>query len=144
MRLSGLELEDTNPYRAPASERTDAQPQPDPEPKNGLELMRMIVTDSLRYWEFMRLVFNAVLTLVVIGAVFWFGVRFTEIERLIGLAGLAILANLLYCLAYPIDVFIQLSDYRQAWRRARILLFFAGLIFAVILAVAAIFALSQP
>jgi hypothetical protein len=139
--VSPVDPDDTNPYRTPESE--PPAPKPEPLPKNGLDLMRAIVTDSIRYWEFMRLIYNGVLTLVVIGSVFLFGVSFAEIERLIGLAGLAILANILYCIVYPIDVFIQLSDYRTAWRRARILVFVSGLIFASSLAVASIYILQR-
>lgn len=102
---------------------------------------REIVTDSLRYWESRRLGYNAVLLAVtligflalapVTGAVF-------DVEALAVLAVFAVLANLLYCAAYPIDLLVQFSEFREEWRRARAWLFGAGTLLAVLLAIPAL------
>lgn len=100
--------------------------------------MREVATDSLRYWEKGRLVYNAVLLMVtMIGLLVLSPLTgVTMHARLLALLTLfAIAANLLYCAAYPIDLLVQLSDYRETWRRQRILLFGAGTLFAICLAV---------
>lgn len=130
--------DEPNPYEAPASDPRVPSPV-EPKPKTALDLVRAIVTDSIRYWEFMRLIYNGVLTLLTVVGIVVVGIRASELIMLVGLAFLAVLANLCYCLVYPIDLFIQLSNYQEAWRKARILLFLVGLGLASSLTAAAIF-----
>ena len=47
-------------------------------------------------------------------------------QSLIGLLFAAVLANVLYCAAYAVDLLVQQSDYQAAWRRYRWLLWVAG------------------
>jgi len=47
---------------------------------------------------------------------------------------LAVLANVAYCAAYVVDVFVQMSGFREQWRAYRWMLFFIGMSFAAILA----------
>ena len=142
MKLGPLQAEDTNPYRTPATDPEIVDPAPAPEAGGALGLIRVIVTDSIRYWEFMRLIFNAVLTITAILSVMWMRLEFSSVEMLAGLVGLLIVANLFYCLAYPVDVFVQLSSYRDAWRRARILPFLAGLALCAGFVLAAIYVVT--
>ncbi len=50
-----------------------------------------------------------------------------------GLVIMAMLANMCYCAAYVVDVFVQLSNFRDAWRSRRWILFILGLVIAGIL-----------
>jgi len=46
---------------------------------------------------------------------------------------LAVVANVAYCAAYLVDIFAQMSGFRELWRSARWILFAVGLTFAAIL-----------
>lgn len=98
--------------------------------------MKDIVTDSIRYWEPRRLIFNAALAAVVIGT-FVYHLPSSAAERtwepVLGLLLAAVVANLLYCAAYAADIFLQLSEYQQTWRRTRWMLFVAGTVLAAVL-----------
>jgi hypothetical protein len=102
--------------------------------------MKEIITDSIGYWEPRRVVFNAVLALVVAASFCHYQPSPTALtwQPLIGLLLAAVIANLLYCTAYIADIFFQMSDYRQAWRRHR----WALLAFGIALA-AALFLLHE-
>lgn len=97
------------------------------------------ITSALRFWEPARLVYNLVLVAVVIA---WLGASVVLAPRagpILTLVVCAAAANLLYCLAYPVDLFVQASDFRQGWRRlGRPLLFLAGTLLAVALALLAL------
>jgi len=94
--------------------------------------MKEIITDSIRYWEPRRIVFNAALALLVVGSFLWHQLPASQLtwQPLLGLLLAAILANALYCAAYVADIFFQLSDYRPVWRRWRWALLATGTIFA--------------
>lgn len=98
---------------------------------------REILTDAVRYWEIRRLVYNAVLAVVVTAAY----VSLPEGKReavsfgsVAGLVILAVIANLLYCAAYVPDLALQFTAFRDRWRKLRILLFVFGTLFASLLA----------
>ena len=97
--------------------------------------MKEIITDSIRYWESRRLVFNALLALVVAGSVFCNPPPVGQVtwQPLLGLLLAAVMANTLYCAAYLADVFFQMSEYRQVWRRYRWGLLVIGTAFAAAL-----------
>lgn len=95
-----------------------------------------IATDAIRYWETRRVIYNAVLVLVVVGCFVaaWPASRATvTFENAVTLVVLAVLANVCYCAAYLVDVFAQISDFRAMWRRWRWILFAIGVAFAAIL-----------
>jgi len=46
---------------------------------------------------------------------------------------LAVLANIAYCAAYPVDVFAQMSTFRHNWLRYRWVLLAIGIVFASII-----------
>jgi uncharacterized membrane protein YczE len=46
---------------------------------------------------------------------------------------MAVLANVAYCAAYLVDVFAQMSHYRELWFSARWIVFTVGLTFAAVL-----------
>lgn len=105
-------------------------------------LFRESLTNAIRYWEKMRLVYNAVLILVVAAcfvvnystakAEFTVKAQYT-VHLVLFMILLAVLANVLYCTAYPVDVVVQMSGYRERWVRYRWILFSIGMIAASIL-----------
>jgi hypothetical protein len=97
---------------------------------------RAALTEALRYWEPRRVLFNLVLAIVagtVYMANFPHSRREFSFDTLQGLIALAVLANIAYCAAYPVDVLVQLSAYRATWLRLRWALLVTGLVLAAIL-----------
>jgi hypothetical protein len=97
----------------------------------------VFAADAMRYWEPRRLVYNTVMLLVVFAHYFagWPDSRAALTrDTLFMLFVLAVLANIAYCAAYAVDLFVQYSDLRQAWSRWRGLLLAIGTAFAAILA----------
>jgi hypothetical protein len=54
-------------------------------------------------------------------------------DGLLILFGLAVLANVVYCSAYVVDIFAQVSGFRDRWRDLRWILFTVGVLFAAII-----------
>jgi len=82
--------------------------------------IRDVIANAIRYWERGRILYNAVLAAIVIGyfVANWpvSGVRFSfDLAQFLFV--LAVLANIAYCAAYPVDVFVQMSSVRTAWLR---------------------------
>lgn len=97
---------------------------------------RALASDAIAYWEPRRLAYNAVLLAVVLAT------RFLEpgipthpfsFEMLQQLFLLAVLANVAYCAAYPVDLLVQSSGFRDAWRRVRWGLLLVGTLFGAVL-----------
>jgi hypothetical protein len=92
--------------------------------------------DALRFWELRRLAYNAVL---ISASAFWFVATWPHfrpalhLPYLLPLAGLALIANILYCAAYLVDLPLQLSACNATWKRYRWLLWLAGTLFAFVL-----------
>lgn len=95
------------------------------------------ITSAVKYWEPRRLLYNAVLLVVVVANYYnrTPGLRspltFATFE---GMFVLAVIANVAYCAAYLPDVFMQLSQVRETWLRFRWSLLVVGLGFAAVLA----------
>jgi len=103
--------------------------------------LREAILSSVRFWERGRIVYNLVLTGLVLGLVGHDWAHFRPVlvfpDFLLALAYmlfLAMLANLCYCAAYPVDLALQLSPAPKLLRRGRTLLWWAGMIFAFVLA----------
>src|SRR2546429_4603925 len=81
--------------------------------------LRDYATDSIRYWEPKRLGYNLSLVAVV-GACFLVTLPASRqtltADTLLFLVALAVLANVAYCAAYVVDVFVQMSGFREQWR----------------------------
>ncbi len=95
-----------------------------------------VFTDSLRYWEKGRVIYNVILLIIV---TFKLAVNFQDlshpiIEILIPLFFCWVMANVFYCSAYVVDVFIQFSHFKEIWKKSRVVLFVIGTLFASILA----------
>jgi hypothetical protein len=100
------------------------------------QTFRESVTGAIRYWEPRRLVYNAVLAAIVL---IYFGINypaskaFLSIDSVLALFLLVVLANVAYCAAYPVDIFVCASSYRDQWRKYRWVIFLIGLLFAAII-----------
>jgi len=98
--------------------------------------LRESLTDAIRYWEPLRLLYNAALIVIVL-IYFWMGypASRTEIsvDSILFIFLLAVLANVAYCTAYLVDIFAQSSEFREMWRKNRWMLFAVGLFFAAAL-----------
>ena len=91
---------------------------------------------AIRYWEPRRVLYNALL-LIVVAAVFVIGLPISRsqlnVNLLLFLFIMAVLANVVYCACYVVDVAAQLSDFRAGWLRFRWALFVVGVAFAGVL-----------
>jgi hypothetical protein len=98
--------------------------------------LREIGADTVHYWERRRLIYNAILILIV-GWYFVAGLPSSRehagFNLVLVLLVLGVVANVLYCLAYVADVFVQLSAVRPAWLRWRWALFGIGTATAAIM-----------
>jgi hypothetical protein len=94
------------------------------------------LSDSLRFWERGRVVYNLILMAVVATWIFASWPHFRPTMNMFSLLRLMILgfiANVLYCAAYVVDVPMQSSDIRSTWRRWRWTLWAVGTLFAFLL-----------
>ncbi len=93
-------------------------------------------TDAIRFWEPRRVIYNGVLALIVI---IYFATGYPSsksvlsVDFVLGLFLLAVAANVAYCAAYLVDIFVQGSGFREVWQRSRWILFAIGTTFAAII-----------
>lgn len=98
--------------------------------------VRESVTDAMKFWEPLRLVYNGALALIVVSyfvAAYPKSRTSLNVDTILVLFILAVLANVAYCAAYIVDLFVQASGFQAEWRRFRWVLFLIGLVFAGIL-----------
>ena len=95
-----------------------------------------IIEDAVKFWEIGRLGYNALLTALTVT---WVVLTWPHFEPAFTLRGglmllvLAMIANVLYCAAYPVDLVLQFSELRPLWRQWRWLLLAGGTLFALLL-----------
>ena len=97
---------------------------------------RELAAEAIKYWEPRRLVYNLVLAAVVVSyfALAWpKSEAFLSVNFALVLFLLAVVANVCYCAAYVVDMFVQLSSVRALWLRKRWLLFLLGMMFAAVI-----------
>jgi len=98
---------------------------------------RDALDSALRYWEWWRIPYNAILVIIVFC---WFAFAWPRFRPLVSVAGLqlffvlAVLANICYCFAYLVDIPLQYSSYRHLWLRRRWLLWGLGMLLASVFA----------
>jgi len=98
--------------------------------------VRERITEAIKFWEPMRLVYNIVLAAVVL---IYFSLGLPRSREYVSTNGisllilLAVLANVAYCAAYVVDMFAQFSGFREQWQTIRWGLFATGMLFAAIL-----------
>jgi hypothetical protein len=100
------------------------------------QALRESVTGALRYWEPRRIIYNGVLALIVLAHLVIYHPAmgaFLSVDTALLLFLLVVLANVAYCAAYPVDIFVSASGYRDEWQKRRWIIFVIGLIFAGIL-----------
>jgi hypothetical protein len=131
-------------FEVPVVPRTRPLPKEYIGQKNELECLgnmetptlRESFTDAIRYWEPLRLAYNAVLGVIVL-IYFWIGYPASKgnlsVDAILLIFLLAVLANVAYCAAYFVDIFAQWSGYRETWRKYRWVLFAIGLLSAGVL-----------
>ena len=96
--------------------------------------MREAVTNSIRYWEPRRILYNASLAAIVL--LYFFLATPASRQAVLNLNGilflflLAVLANVAYCAAYVVDVFAQMSGFQSVWLKYRWVLLLTGIAFA--------------
>ena len=99
--------------------------------------LRDYATQAIRYWEPRRLFYNIFLVMVVV-ATFWLNLPSSKsavtLDSMLWFFLLAVLANVAYCAAYIVDIFVQTSAFRDQWQQFRWLLFTLGVAFAAVLA----------
>jgi hypothetical protein len=99
-------------------------------------LVHESLTDAIRFWEPRRVIYNAVLALVVV-IYFFVGYPVSKtlvsLDLALGIFILAVVANVAYCAAYLADIFVQISGFREVWQRFRWVLFVIGTTFAAVI-----------
>jgi len=109
----------------------------DPAGEHAPTRFAVLASDALRYWEPRRLVYNAVLFAVVCAHFIagWPGSKaLVNRDLLFMLFLLAVLANIAYCAAYAVDLFVQFSGSRKTWSGWRWAVLAIGTAFGGILA----------
>ncbi len=97
---------------------------------------REVAGNAIHYWERRRLIYNLVFTSVVLVQGIASGTvisRWFDVGMAFAYVVLAVVANLLYCAAHVVDVFMQLSNLRAAWLENRWMLFVTGTGFAALI-----------
>ena len=98
--------------------------------------VREYFTDAIKFWEPRRVIYNSVLSVIVIvyfAAGYPFSKSVLSVDFALGLFLLAVAANVAYCAAYVVDVFVQASGFREVWQRSRWVLFVIGTTVAAII-----------
>ena len=110
---------------------------PAPQSAASAPALRALLDDALRYWEPRRVLYNLVLTGVVLTWVVtsWPHFRAALTLQALGLLlALAVMANVCYCAAYVVDIPLQYSSFRARWQRWRPALWLLGMALAALLA----------
>jgi hypothetical protein len=117
----------------------DASPAPQSQNFGGVPAgsFKESLSDAIRFWEWRRIPFNAILLLVVLCWLFGTWPHFREALKLINLlrmAVLALLANLCYSAAYLVDLPLKLFIGNAGPRGWRWGLWSAGMLLAFVFA----------
>jgi hypothetical protein len=98
--------------------------------------LRDSFTNAIRFWEPRRVIYNLVLTVIVVAyfvAAYPASKAVLSVDSALGVFLLAVVANVAYCGAYLVDIFVQMSGFREVWHRGRWVLFVIGTTFAAII-----------
>ena len=93
--------------------------------------------DAVRFWEWRRIAYNALLAVVVI---FWVALSWPHfrpafhLESLLFLLFAAAMANVCYSAAYLVELPMQSSPLTGAWKRWRWTLWLLGTLLAILIA----------
>ena len=114
------------------SSKTSSTNPPDPSDRT----FASKAASALRYWESMRPLYNLALAAVVVGHIIagWPASRaWLTRDAALGAFFLAVLANIAYCVAYAVDLFVQFSELRTEWPRYRWIVLLIGTAFAAVI-----------
>ena len=104
-------------------------------PQTATDAPHPALLDAARFWEPRRLVYNAILTAIVL---LWLVLTWPHFRPSLTLGSLeamvvlGLAANLCYSAAYLADIFMQLLVSSPHWRRFRQALFVLGTLFAIL------------
>lgn len=92
-----------------------------------------LILEAVSYWERKRIIYNFVLALL--SALCWGVDILSSAPEEWFVAGVvllvfAMIANVLYCVVYPVDLIMQLTPFRETWKSSRWLPFCGGLLIA--------------
>jgi hypothetical protein len=105
-------------------------------------MWRGAVADAVAFWERGRLGYNGVLAAVLFAFAFWQD-AWMSIGRGFGMiVFLGVVANVLYCAAYPLDLLAQATPAKRFWRQCRWGVWGVGTLFASLLAALSLFGTS--
>lgn len=99
--------------------------------------IRELFHDSVRFWEYRRIFYNAALVGVVL---LWLTLTWPHFRAMLRwnslllMVVLGLIANLCYCAAYFVDIPLLNSSVASVWRRGRWIVWLVGTIFAIVLA----------
>jgi len=97
---------------------------------------REAASNAVRFWERARVAYNLVLATIVVGY-FIAGLPLSKeqitFDLALGLFLLAVLANVAFCAAYPIDIFAQFTSFNAHWLRVRWTVLAVGVLFAAVI-----------
>jgi hypothetical protein len=111
------------------------------------ELIKNSFTDAIRFWEPRRVIYNLALCAIVI---LYFVAGYPgsrallSVDFALSLFILAVIANVAYCAAYLVDIFVQISGFREIWQRSRWILFVIGTTFAAVITRFVVIAIFHP
>ncbi len=98
----------------------------------------ILLREMMTYWERKRVLYNIIL-MITVSIVWGRDIFLAKYSELFGLAIVLLvlggIANALYCLAYPVDYLLQLTQVRQQWKATRWILFAMGQVIACSLAI---------
>src|SRR5262249_51758282 len=95
-----------------------------------------LASDAIRYWEPRRLIYNGVLFAVVCVEYFVSLPASNALlthDSLFVCFILAVFANVAYCAAYGVDLFVQFAGLRAMWARSRWAILLVGIAFASVI-----------
>ena len=98
--------------------------------------LREKASNAIRFWERWRILYNLVLTVVVVShfvAAYPASIQVLSIYFCLALFLLAVVANILYCTAYLPDIFVQASGFHELRQNFRWLLLVVGTTCAAII-----------
>jgi energy-coupling factor transporter transmembrane protein EcfT len=101
-----------------------------------MSTIRENITDAIKFWERGRILYNVALAIVVVVhfiAAYPLSKAALSLNSALGLFLLAVVANIAYCAAYPVDLFAQWSGFRDVWRKYRWALLALGITFAAVI-----------
>jgi len=102
-------------------------------PRHTVPTLRELISDAIRYWEPRRIAYNLILATIFCICVATYWPRFVQVfslDRVPALFILAVLANVMYCSAYALDLFVQMSGFRHYRRPIRHIVWLVGMLFA--------------